>query len=471
MLQTAAERGFMKKILTLLLALALVVSAMPAVAKAEYIEYDTQTIGTLSKSNPSIHHEFSIKEEECYKFTFKISGKATKVFYHIENMNGGDGIGSYFFAGDIDGDYNQLEYVGFENGEIGVTQPIGDLDEGTYSIVVNYPYYTNLDKMEVGIDVYSEGFGGKQHEYPAPKKPVEESKPKEKKTEEQKIILSYDSLSLDKGETETIKATLTKKLKSKGVTWKSSDKSVVTVSKKGKITAKAYGSATITCTSKKNKKIKATCTVNVRKPKTELITTFETIVSTTFSPVNQYVNYRTSPSYKTDASGRNIWSAGYTANGVLRKVTAYKENSYEKLSYTLCDAWGGPAVTLLTDGSADVRDNILDGSYDFGKDPAQVVVAWRMWNDSTSREEIETALNTKISDEIYKNLIRKYESSFSTPTLIIYGKNADGELVGKYAGTLMYNLAKNGGYYNVIGTDSSNKTEYGASYYGTVVYK
>ncbi len=35
----------------------------------------------------------------------------------------------------------------------------------------------------------------------------------------------------------------------------------------------------------------------------------------------------------------------------------------------------------------------------------------------------------------------------------------------------MYNLAKNGGYYNVIGTDSSNKTEYGASYYGTVVYK
>lgn len=71
-------------------ALALVLSAMPAVAKAEYIEHDTQTIGTLSKSNPSIHHEFSIKEEECYKFTFKISGKATKVFYHIENMNGHD---------------------------------------------------------------------------------------------------------------------------------------------------------------------------------------------------------------------------------------------------------------------------------------------------------------------------------------------------------------------------------------------
>lgn len=70
-----------------------------------------------------------------------------------------------------------------------------------------------------------------------------------------------------------------------------------------------------------------------------------------------------------------------------------------------------------------------------------------MWKDSTSKKEIETALNTKISDEIYKNLIDKYESSFSTPTLIIYGKNADGELIGKYAGTLMYNLAKNGGYY------------------------
>ncbi|MCR4721788.1 MAG: Ig-like domain-containing protein [Lachnospiraceae bacterium] len=466
----------MKKILTLLLVLVFVVSAMPAAAKAEYIEYDTKTLGTLSKSNPSIHHEFSIKEEECYKFTFKISGKATKVYYHIENMNGGDGIGSYFFAGDIDGDFNQLEYVGFENGETGVTQPIGDLEEGTYSVVVNYPYYTNLDKMEVGIDVYSEGFGGKQHEYPAAKKPADDSKNKEKKSEEkkneeQKIILSYDSLSLDKGETETLKATLTKKLKKKGVTWKSSDKSVVTVSKKGKITAKSYGTATITCTSKKDKKIKATCTINVRKPKTELITTFENIVSMTFSPVNQYVNYRTSPSVKYDSSGKTVWSAGYTANGVLRKVTSYKENSYEKLSYTLCDGWGGPAVTLMTDGSADVRDNILDGSYDFKKDSAQVVVAWRMWKDGTSKKEIETALNTKISDEIYKNLIDKYETNFSTPTIIIYGKNADGELIGKYAGTLMYNWTKNSGYYNVIGTDSSNKTEYGANYCGTVTYK
>ena len=476
----AAERGFMKKILTLFLALALVVSAMPATAKAEYIDHETQALGTMSKSNPSIHHEFSIIEEEEYRYTFKISGKATKVYYHVENMNGADGIGSYFFAGDIDGDYKQLAYVGFENGESGATESLGDLAEGMYSIVVNFPHYTNLDKMQVGIDVYSEGFGGKAYEYKSSKKPVDDSKSKPKpaddskskpKTEEQKIILSDTSLSLDKGETETLKATLTSKIKKKGVTWKSSDKKIATVSKKGKITAKAYGTVTITCTSKKDKKIKATCTVNVRKPKTELLTTFEEIVKTSFSPINQYVKYNSKPSYMNDSSGRTVWSAGYTANGVLRKVTAYKENSYEKLAYTLCDGWGGPAVSLLTDGSADVRDDILDGSYDFKKDPAQVVVAWRMWKDSTSKKEIETALNTKISDEVYEILIDKYSSDFSTPTLIIYGKNADGKLIGKYAGTLMYNMTKNSGYYNVVGTDSSNKTEYGAYYYGSIVYK
>ena len=85
--------------------------------------------------------------------------------------------------------------------------------------------------------------------------------------------------------------------------------------------------------------------------------------------------------------------------------------------------------------------------------------------------EIETALNTKISDEVYEILIDKYSSDFSTPTLIIYGKNSDGKLIGKYAGTLMYNMTKNSGYYNVVGTDSSNKTEYGTYYYGSIVYK
>ena len=45
------------------------------------------------------------------------------------------------------------------------------------------------------------------------------------------------------GKTVTLKATLSKKLKKKGVTWKSSDTKVAKVSKKGKVTAKGYGTA------------------------------------------------------------------------------------------------------------------------------------------------------------------------------------------------------------------------------------
>ena len=73
--------------------------------------------------------------------------------------------------------------------------------------------------------------------------------------------LSETNISLYKGKSRQLHATVTGTKKKP--TWKSSNKSVVTVNSKGKITAKKKGTATITC---KVGAIKATCKISVLNP-------------------------------------------------------------------------------------------------------------------------------------------------------------------------------------------------------------
>ena len=468
-----------------LLSFVFVILMIPDAVKA--VDYDTQKLGTISKDNPSIHYEFTTKEDDVYKFTLDVKGTAAKVYFHVENLSGGESVHSYFFKGDIDGDCEQLEWIGLEDGGIGVTKSVPDLnDGGLYSVVVSCPQYSGTDGMKVGICIYCEGFGGKQYEYPKSEYiNVKEDKPEDKTSKDTtvkestaKISLSESSITLQKGKSQKLSVTLIKSLKKKGVTWKSSDKKVVTVSKKGKITAKGYGKATITCTSKKNKKYKATCIVTVEKPvekidktRSELLTTIDDIISKTCNPLYQYKNGKR-PSVQNDASGNKIWSVGTSANGVLYRIKAYK--NVNVIGNTYCDGWGLPVVTLLSEDGEGVRKEIKNGTYDFKKDPSKLIIGWRMWDSDTTKEEMETMINSKISDEIYEKLLNKYNSYWDTqgsPVVIIYGKNADGKLIGKYAGTIEYNLYSNAVSYTLFGTDSSNKDEYGKIVTSSVKYQ
>ena len=72
------------------------------------------------------------------------------------------------------------------------------------------------------------------------------------------ISLSKTSLTIQKGKSTTLKATV--KGKSKTVTWKSSDKTIATVDKSGKVTGKKEGTATITATANG---VSAKCKVTV----------------------------------------------------------------------------------------------------------------------------------------------------------------------------------------------------------------
>ena len=58
-------------------------------------------------------------------------------------------------------------------------------------------------------------------------------------------------------------------MKSKNLKWKSSDKSIATVNKKGVVTTKKKGFVTITATSASNKNVKATFEIEVRRVPTK----------------------------------------------------------------------------------------------------------------------------------------------------------------------------------------------------------
>lgn len=93
----------------------------------------------------------------------------------------------------------------------------------------------------------------------APTGSVADAAPKAKK-----IVLNAKTKKLNVGQKFTLKVKkITPSKAKKNVTWKTSKKSVATVSSKGLVKAVKAGTAVITATAKSNKKVKAKCTVKV----------------------------------------------------------------------------------------------------------------------------------------------------------------------------------------------------------------
>ena len=153
-----------------------------------------------------------------------------------------------------------------------------------------------------------------------------------------KIKLNKTKLSLKKGKTYTLKATVTPKdCTDKAVKWKSSKSSVVKVDANGKVTAKKAGTATITAATKNG--LKATCKITVTDPATKVYLTPAmsikkgSSVKLTASVFSDYPKWIAQHSNKCTYQGSyHMWQ--YSTQGVIPGISEKVDLNYKIGNWT-----------------------------------------------------------------------------------------------------------------------------------------
>ena len=182
-------------------------------------------------------------------------------------------------------------------------------------------------------------------------------------------------------------------------------------------------------------------------------------------------------SYKYDANGSPLWSIGTRANGTWQYIHAYDPaTGWIELGATYCSAWGTPYITMSSsnDLAETFRSELLDGTYDFNNDPGNVYIAWSMYSSDTTKADFQKMINNKISDEVFDAVIAKYNawatSTYGASCVIVYGKDSDGKLIGKYAGSVYYNQVTNATICHLVGINPKNTADYGITTNETLIY-
>lgn len=136
-----------------------------------------------------------------------------------------------------------------------------------------------------------------------------------------KVALNYSQITVTKGKSKTLKATVTpSNATNKKLKWTTSNKKIATVTSKGKVTGKKAGTAKITVTAADGSKKKAVCTVKVKaaattsRSKTTVATTrsqTKTIATTASRPAGTTV----SKTVTNTSAGTTVKTTGTGANG------------------------------------------------------------------------------------------------------------------------------------------------------------
>lgn len=195
------------------------------------------------------------------------------------------------------------------------------------------------------------------------------------------VKLSQTKVSLKVGQTKQLKLTGTKK----SVTWSSSKKTVATVSKSGKVTAKAAG--TVTITAKSNGK-KYTCKVTVTAKKVDNQTC--TVDNVTFT-VPSTVVYETQTQDATTVAGISLKDNEHEAIIVSNTNLEGQQITYEQwaemINGQLDGAENTPGITEFK--KEDVKTNLGDGiyiSYKIEGEGGFVTIAYEMYVNEHSVE-------------------------------------------------------------------------------------
>ena len=142
-------------------------------------------------------------------------------------------------------------------------------------------------------------------------------------------------------------------LKSREVTYKSSNKSVASVSSTGKVTPKKAGTAVITVTSKSDKSVSATYTVTVRK----LVTAFQFDMYTNLKKQDPDMD----ATYEED---RYDWRNVLSATDVLplnAENRGFKLTSSDENIIMVSNGWNGCSVVGVNYGTATLTLKSADG--------------------------------------------------------------------------------------------------------------
>lgn len=211
-----------------------------------------------------------------------------------------------------------------------------------------------------------------------------------------KVALNYSQITVTKGKSKTLKATVTptnaanKKLK-----WTTSNKKIATVTSKGKVTGKKAGTAKITVTAQDGSKKKATCTVKVKadlttsKSKTTVATTrsqTKTVTTAAARPtVTTASGSTSSPSSGTTVKTTGTGASGQTSTG--KKEGAEETDTTEEAGWSFDGEDYIPEMQEDTEAEENTEASDIDSSYDSNLSPIPYVmmggggcgIIWTIW--------------------------------------------------------------------------------------------
>ena len=222
------------------------------------------------------------------------------------------------------------------------------------------------------------------------------------------VALNKTTLTLDTGKTSTLKATVyPSNAANKKCTWRSSNTSVATVDKNGKVTAKASGTATITVKTSNGKT--ATCKVTVNLPAPQITGLANTTggIKISWNKVDGAYGYRL---YYKPASGgwkrfKDTTATSFTDSGVVpNKTETYTIRCIDKNGKTISGynskGWSkkytpvAPTITRLSNTSkgVSVTWNKIAGVYGY-RLYQKTSNGWKRIKDTTATSFTDSAVS------------------------------------------------------------------------------
>ena len=147
------------------------------------------------------------------------------------------------------------------------------------------------------------------------------------------IKLSAKSKKMYAYQTLQLKATVTPAAASKNIAYVSSKKSVATVSKTGKITAKSPGTAKITVKATDGSNVKAVCNITVRKPVIKVSGKMSVKLKKSLTLTAKTYGLKGKVTWKLDAKGKKLLKLKKAGTNKI-KLTAGKKTGKAKLTVT-----------------------------------------------------------------------------------------------------------------------------------------